>query len=287
MQKLNLPRARAKVERQKHDQSKNISKYCECCFFVKNDSVPQLDVLHQDAQVEQQIQQRLLELNELATPGMPLKIKSQRGGGDKFVSRCVRWPQEFVLSGTEKESFFLRPVDNFPVGCWLLPLHERGRKKLKMRDPMLDYLISLLDDSQDLSWLAAKASHSVLLCHMEQGEIEDYSKIEQIDIIRRAHAQRHIQNSAQKCVKSDINFAQKQRKSMPCIYFNQNTYSFNKTHETGQWSNIPHLIQCTTVRDILVFSILSIGYQYIVNTIGGKSHSPSFDIAKSKGQHVF
>ena len=46
---------------------------------------------------------------------------------------------------------------------------------------MLDYLISLLDDAQDFSWDAAKASHAVLLCKTEQGEIGDYSCTDQID----------------------------------------------------------------------------------------------------------
>ena len=46
----------------------------------KHASVPQLDALRQDAQVQQQVQQRLLELNEIATSGMPQKIKSQREG---------------------------------------------------------------------------------------------------------------------------------------------------------------------------------------------------------------
>ena len=43
---------------------------------------------------------------------------------------------------------------------------------------MLDYLISLFDDANDFSWDAAKASHTVLLCRMEQGEVKDYSQTE-------------------------------------------------------------------------------------------------------------
>ena len=48
---------------------------------LKNKSIPDLNVLRQDAHVQQQVQQRLLELNEIGTSGMPPKIKSQRGGG--------------------------------------------------------------------------------------------------------------------------------------------------------------------------------------------------------------
>ena len=59
---------------------------------------------------------------------------------------------------------------------------------MENRNAMLDYLISLLDDSNDLSWTSAKACHGVLLCRMEQGKIQNYT---QVDRIRRAHAQRH------------------------------------------------------------------------------------------------
>ena len=198
----------------------------------KYDTLPQLDALRQDAQVQQQVQERLLELNEIATSGMPLKLKSQRGGGvDVFVRRRVRWPQEFVLSGIQKERI---SYDQLTISQWMAGFCRsmREEKNSKMRDHMIDYLISLLDDSQDFSWSASKASHAVLLCRMEQGEIEDYSKIDQIDRVRRAHAQRHTQNVPQKSSTSDKKFVHKQQKSMPCVYFNQNTCSFSKTHET-------------------------------------------------------
>ena len=57
---------------------------------------------------------------------------------------------------------------------------------------MLDYLIALLDNSNDFSSQAAKASHAVLLCHMEQGEVARWSDTEKIDRIRQANAQRNV-----------------------------------------------------------------------------------------------
>ena len=50
---------------------------------------------------------------------------------------------------------------------------------------MLVYLIELLDDSNDFSWQAAKASHAVLLCRIEQGELNSWSDMEKIDWISR------------------------------------------------------------------------------------------------------
>ena len=49
-----------------------------------------------------------------------------------------------------------------------------------MREHMLDYLVSLTDDANDVSWGAAKASLAVLLYRMKQGEIKDYSQIEKL-----------------------------------------------------------------------------------------------------------
>ena len=56
---------------------------------------------------------------------------------------------------------------------------------------MLAYLIALLDDANDFSWQSAKASHVVLLCRMEQGEIASWSETDKIDRVRRANVQRH------------------------------------------------------------------------------------------------
>ena len=59
---------------------------------------------------------------------------------------------------------------------------------LENKDSILDYLILLFEDVQDFSWDAARASHAVLLCRMEQGEIKNYTDTEKIDRIRRANA---------------------------------------------------------------------------------------------------
>ena len=65
---------------------------------------------------------------------------------------------------------------------------------------MLDYVIDLLDDATDFSWASAKASHTVLLCHMEQGEIKSWLETEKIDRVGQAHTQRQStsQNSSQR-----------------------------------------------------------------------------------------
>ena len=95
---------------------------------------------------------------------------------------------------------------------------------------MLDYLIALLDDSNDFLWSAAKSSHAVLLRRMEQGEIQNFACTDQIVRVRRAHAQRHVtgaQNFEKKFSKKS-----KATKSMPCQFFNAGSCLHAQTHET-------------------------------------------------------
>ena len=54
----------------------------------------------------------------------------------------------------------------------------KEEKNPEIKDSMLDYLVSLFDDANDFSWDAAKASHAVLLCRMEQDEIKNYTELD-------------------------------------------------------------------------------------------------------------
>ena len=96
---------------------------------------------------------------------------------------------------------------------------------------MLDYLVSLFDDANDFSWDAAKASHAVLLCRMEQDEITSYNEVEKIDRVRRANAQRHTYPTSNTQNSKKIP-PPKFGKTMPCIFYNQGTCNQPRTHET-------------------------------------------------------
>ena len=65
---------------------------------------------------------------------------------------------------------------------WMAGFYWTMRDQLdrKIRDHMLDYVIHLLDDDQDFSWSAAKASHAVLLCRMGQGEVMGWLDCEKL-----------------------------------------------------------------------------------------------------------
>ena len=105
---------------------------------------------------------------------------------------------------------------------------------LSLREHMLDYIIALLEDASDFSWAAAKASHAVLLCHMEQGEVSNFSQVEKNDRIRQANAQKHNQGEQNAIGTSNVvkKSRAKNTRSMPCNFYNQHNCTHDKTHET-------------------------------------------------------
>ena len=107
----------------------------------------------------------------------------------------------------------------------------REEQNQAIKDCMLHYVINLLDDAQDFSWSSAKASHAVLLCRMEQGEIGGWSEVEKIDRVRRAHKQRHGTPQAAPNVKTSDKKQKFPAKFTLCVYFNKNACSQSKNHE--------------------------------------------------------
>ena len=108
------------------------------------------------------------------------KVKSLRGGPvEVLVPNRVKWPHEYVLSGNSKERI---SYDQLSITQWVAGFGRimKEEKNSEIKDSMLDYLVSLFDDANDFSWDAAKASHAVLLCRMEQGEIKDYTELRRL-----------------------------------------------------------------------------------------------------------
>ena len=193
-----------------------------------NPTVPPPSLLRQEARIQQEVQQRLQDLAKNVTTG---RVKSQRGGPvDFFVAHRVKWPHEYVLSGQNKDRVSynqLSPVQWMSGFC----RNMREEQNQSIKDCMLDYVINLLDDAQDFSWSSAKASHAVLLCRMEQGEIGGWSEVEKIDRVRRAHAQRHSTPQTGQNVKNNDKNQKFPAKFTPCVYFNKNACSQVKNHE--------------------------------------------------------
>ena len=149
----------------------------------------------------------------------------------------MKWPNEYVLAGINKERV---SYDQLTMGQWMTGFCRtmRDESDPKNRACMLDYLIALLDDCNHFSWSAAKSSHAVLLCRMEQGEIANFSCTDQIDRVRRAHTQRHVAGAQN--VEKNFSTKSKATKSMPCQFFNAGSCLHAQTHET-KWILYKHV----------------------------------------------
>ena len=91
-----------------------------------------------------------------------------------------------MLSGQTKDRIAynqLSPIQWMAGFCRTI----REESDLKTKDFMLNYVTNLLDDATDFSWASAKASHAVVLCRMEQREIQSWSQTYKIDRVCRAH----------------------------------------------------------------------------------------------------
>ena len=81
-------------------------------------SVPSLQAIKYDQQIQAQVDQRLRELADIAQTGTCNKVKSQRGGQvDVFVRTRVKWPHEFVFSGSSKERI---SYDQLTMPQWMV-----------------------------------------------------------------------------------------------------------------------------------------------------------------------
>ena len=226
---------KSKIESTKSKTKKVVNTKSNQQFETSNEcKLPILQSVKEDALIQLKVEQWLQELTNLAKTGTNLKLKSQRGGNvEVMVKNRVKWPHEYILSDLNKEHI---SYDQLSVTQWVAGF---GRTMREESDPeiqqhILDYMISLMDDANDFSWISAKTRHAVLLCHMEQGEVKSCADILAIDGIRRANAQKHI-TASQTVSPQNFNSSRKFGKTtklMPCTYFNQGTCIQKKSHET-------------------------------------------------------
>ena len=100
----------------------------------------------------------------------------------------------------------------------------------------LTYLSNLLEDASDFGYDNAKACHAVVLSTMEQDKLK-WSDTEDLDTLRRQHAQRHGAHSDN--VRSSAKRQESHKsesKDLPCKFYNDSRCSRQDTHFTkGIW----------------------------------------------------
>ena len=189
--------------------------------------LPTLATLRQSRSIQEQVDTRIKELQ--AVDKDKGKFKSQRGGSETiWVKNEVAWPHNFVLSGNAKSRV---TYDNLSLSQWVSGFATiiKDEQDLETKNKMLEYLAEIMEDSHDFGFSAAKASHAVLLCRMEEGRIA-WQETHKIDRVRRAYAHRstsHGQNSNPK------KKANTKDSGMPCRYFQKSSCSHKNDHDTN------------------------------------------------------
>ena len=134
--------------------------------------VPSLRYLRNNDSVQAEVDKRLAELTQLNESATKGRIKSQRGcPGDVTVKRVVDWPQNFILTGSHK----VRPsYDDLTMSQWVSGFIRctQEEKSEAAKSSMLDYLGNLMEDASDFSWESVKASHAIVLTHMEADHLQ-------------------------------------------------------------------------------------------------------------------
>ena len=157
------------------------------------------------------------------------KFKSHRGGSETiWVKNEIAWPHNFVLSGSSKTRV---TYDSLSLSQWVSGFATiiKDETDLETKNKMLEYLADIMEDSHDFGFSAAKGSHVVLLCRMEEGRIT-WKKTHKIDSVRRAYAHRSTSQSQTSNVKKK---SSSKDSTMSCRYFQKNSCSHKNDHDTN------------------------------------------------------
>ena len=196
--------------------------------FIQDNArpIPTLQTLRQDADIQQRVQHRFHELEQLQQPDTGnLDLLIDALVKKKTEKQKIKWPQELAFVGTMRK----RPsYEQLTICQWMLGFLriQQEEKDSVVKDNMSQYLVELMQDACDFTWESAKGAHSVLLHRMTDGVL-DWHNLDEIQKIRKRYAQTFgNQNQADRI---------KQMKTVPCIKFNKGNCSKSHDHE---WQNM-------------------------------------------------
>ena len=108
--------------------------------------VPSIEFLSGKESIQCEVEKRLAELRTLNDTASKGRGKFQRGGpGDIFVKKSGVWPQNFILTGSQKT----RPsYDDLSITQWVSGFVRciQEEKSEQSRSAMLNYLANLMED---------------------------------------------------------------------------------------------------------------------------------------------
>ena len=138
----------------------------------------------------------------------------------------MAWPHESILGGVNRQRVM---YDQLTLTQWVQGFLKNILEEScnERKDIMVSYLSDLMVDATDFSWQGAKAAHAVLLCELERGSLQ-WEYMDQMDQIRRAHAQKHVPGRGSWLKPSDPG-----RKPWFCKSYQTGVCTHSRDHESN------------------------------------------------------
>ena len=200
--------------------------------FTNEGVVPSLDFIKTSNAVQQEVARRLRLLDSDVNTVSGKHTNHSKSGRYRTcntnIQRYIQWPQEHVFVGSSRKPI---TYDELNVQQFLLGhlVTAMAPENIADRENMLQYIIKLLRESVDGSFIASKGAHACVLQELERGAVT-WSDVQKIDEIRTLYTRKsfHTENS-----KRDNDTSNGGHKKVVCSYYNKNKCTKTTDHVTN------------------------------------------------------
>ena len=206
-----------------------------------NHLLPSFEELRSDEKIQAEVQRRLHQYDNVSRLESRGKVhdflKSGRyRQGVHRVKKIVHWPQDHcsVPYGSKQPMYDDLNVLQWSQGFIQCVLDESNDK---IKENMLKYFVSAMQDSIELSFVTTKRAHGLILQEMEKGSLT-WLQADKIEKIRSRNTQRMVPNGSNANVKGQNEGAEK---TMLCKLYNKGSCKYqNQTEHTDKGMTYQH-----------------------------------------------
>ena len=191
----------------------------------KPQKMPSVQMLKDDARVQEEVDRRLQEYQDMSRTEFTGRLTSRKSGryrvGVTKVKVQTNWPHDFctVPVGTKQPVYDDMSNEQWVQGMIACILEESDNK---IRNQMLIHFSRLMQDAVELSLGTVRRAHAAVLQEIERGLVS-WEDTENIEKCRSRYTQRLLQS-----VKSSP--SQNSQSSQTCIFFNKGKCKHENDH---------------------------------------------------------
>ena len=202
--------------------------------------LPSFEELRSDGKIQAELQKRLhhydnMSRTEVKGRQFDAQLKSGRyRTGIHKVRKVVNWPQDYcTVPGAQKQPTY----DELSVYQWSQGFVQciLEEQSSKVKENMMKYFVSIMQDAIELSFATAKRAHGIVLQEMEKGSV-DWQKLGKIELIRSIKTQRLVPSTVNGRASADSS-----EKVVPGKLYNKGTCRYEKqTEHTDKGTTYGH-----------------------------------------------